>query len=368
MSVLSAAKNPTILVAVLNWGLGHAIRCIPVIRSLSAKGCCVVLASDGDALSVLRQNFPELPALELPAYRIRYPFASMYLNIAIQGPKIGKTICAEYQWVQKTVSTYGINGILSDARFGCFSPHIPSIFITHQVQLPIPDPFFRYMGNAAQKKLFRQYSELWIPDLPAPDCLGGKLSEATGIPNARYIGILSDQKAIPVGKKTDIDVLAVLSGPEPQRSRFEQRIIQQISGTGIRVTLVRGVPGTVSSEIPSSENLEVLPFLGRAELNQYLSRSNVLLSRSGYTTLMDLAYWRKKAILVPTPGQTEQEYLAQLHHDRGHFFATAQKKFQIAEAIHQVQQSFAGIPAHSYKHESSELLLEQAVQAFLNRL
>ena len=368
MSVLSVTKNPTILVAVLNWGLGHAIRCIPIIRSLSAYGCNIVLASDGVALSVLRQNFPEFPALELPSYNIRYPFASMYFNMAVQGSKIGKTICAEYHWVQKTISAYGINGILSDARFGCFSPHIPGIFITHQVQLPIPDPFFRYMGNAAQKKLFRQYSELWIPDLPDPGGLAGKLSEAKDIPNARYIGILSDQKIIPVEKKTDIDVLAVLSGPEPQRSRFEQRIIQQVSSADVTVTLVRGVPGAIPSGTASSGNLEVLPFLERAELYQYMSRSNILLSRSGYTTLMDLAYWGKRAILVPTPGQTEQTYLAQLHHDRGHFFATAQKQFQISEAVRQVQQSFAGIPAHSYKPESSELLLEQAVQAFLNRL
>ncbi len=364
---MSVVTPPAVLVAVLNWGLGHAIRSIPVIRSLSAHGCNIVLAADGAALSVLQQHFPEYPSVALPGYNIRYPSINMYLNMGFQGTKILKTARLEYRWTQKLIERYGIKGLVSDARFGCFSPKIPSIFITHQVRLPIPDPFFGALANAAQKKLFREFDEVWIPDTPLPDRLAGKLSSAVGIPNARYIGMLSDRKVLPVTQKPDIDVLAILSGPEPQRSIFEQLVLQQARHLPGKIVVVQGLPDTTSTKVLLSDTLEVLPFLDREQLYPYISRSNILLSRSGYTTLMDLACLGKKAILVPTPGQTEQQYLAQLHHSKGHFFAIAQQQFRLAEAIDRVRSSFTGIPPEYYCDQKDQLL-EKAIGAFVSKL
>lgn len=366
MSILPDPGKPTVLVAVLNWGLGHAVRSIPMIRNLSKAGCEVLMASDGEALEFLRRSFPELPSIELPSYKIRYPLSSMYLNMGIQGPKILKTARSEFKVIQKTIKEYAVRGILSDARFGCFSTVIPSIFISHQVHLPIPDPVFYPLVNFFQKQLFQQYTELWIPDFPAPYSLAGKLSANPPISHARYIGLLSDMKLAPHLSKPDIDILAVLSGPEPQRSLFEEQIILQARKTSNNIIIVSGKP-KVSRQSSNSENLSIIPFLDRASLYHYICRSNIILSRSGYTTLMDLAKLGKNAILIPTPGQTEQEYLAQRHHKLGHFYTVSQKKFDLVEAWQQGRNRFSGIPAN-YLPNTGEALLKAAMHDFIARL
>lgn len=366
MSILPDAEKPVVLVAALNWGLGHAVRCIPLIRILSEGGCTVLMASDGAALALLRKSFPELPSIELPSYQIRYPLSNMYLNMGIQGPKILKTARSEFKVIQKTIKRYKVRGILSDARFGCFSPAIPSVFISHQVNLPIPDPVFYRLANFMQKKLFEQYTELWIPDFRAPQNLAGKLSANPPVNRARYIGLLSEMKPATSLAKPDIDILAVLSGPEPQRSRFEEQIIDQAVHMQERIVIVSGKPGN-SREVNNRGKLSIIPFLDRENLYQYICRSDTLLSRSGYTTLMDLARLGKNAILVPTPGQTEQEYLARRHHKLGHFFAVSQKNFDLAEAWQHSRSQFSGIPSDFFS-DTGETLLKAATHDFIARL
>ncbi len=355
------------MVAALNWGLGHAVRCIPLIRKLQAADCRILLASDGIALQLLRRTFPELLSVSLPSYQIRYPYSNMYFNMVLQGPKILQTARAEYLITQKLIKQYAVSGIISDARFGCFSGHVPAIFITHQANLPIPDPFFYQLANFAQRRLLHQFSALWIPDYPPPFNLAGKLSSPPPIPESKYIGILSDMPSPNTGQKADIDLLAILSGPEPARQKFQDLIISQASGWDKKVVLVSGQPGYAPKKSLTSGNVETIPFLDRQTLHQYIGRSKILLSRSGYTTLMDLALSRKKAILVPTPGQSEQIYLAELHRERGHFFATAQQKFILSEAMNQTKQYYSGIPANYYPADG-ENLLSQAIETFLSQI
>ncbi|MFM9949177.1 MAG: glycosyltransferase, partial [Saprospiraceae bacterium] len=301
---MSKPKNrPKILVAALDWGLGHAARCIPVVRELQAQGAVVWLAGSGQSLTLLRNEFPDLPFLELPAYDIRYARKSMIRSIGSQAFKILRTIIAEHFVLRKFVRRQGIDAVISDCRFGCFTRRATCVFITHQLHIRTPNAWLSKVVNAFNRWFIQRYDALWIPDIAEGGGLAGALSHPA-LPGGHYIGLLSRMKRVEVPER--YDVVVVLSGPEPQRTILEELILEQAKGLEIRMLLVRGKIELLSPPTPLSPSLSLLSLLSLTqglptEVGDHMSAAKLILSRSGYSTLMDLARIGKPAILIPTP-------------------------------------------------------------------
>ncbi len=351
-----------ILVAPLDWGLGHAARCIPIVYELLAQGAEVVLASNGRAYALLKQEFPMLMIEKLPAYDIRYATDNMFWNIGTQLPKIGRAIWKEHQVLEKMIRRHRIDAVISDNRYGCFSPLIKSIFVTHQLQILIPNIILQKAVNFFNRQFINRFDECWIPDIAGGESLGGKLSELPAAINGQYIGILSRMQPLPATKTQD--VIVVLSGPEPQRTRLEQLILQQVRNLPQQFLIVQGKTG-LYADAQVAENIRVVSFLTSEALNQVIVSSKCVVCRAGYSSVMDLAVLGKKAVLIPTPGQTEQEYLAERFLRKGIFYSQPQSAFRLQDALDKAQQ-FRGLEAKVYQH--SRLQLRAIIGNFLERL
>ncbi len=317
------------LITPLDWGLGHATRCIPVIRAFLQKGWEVIIAGDGSSLELLQKEFPDLTFYTLPGYNVRYRFKNMHLNILFQFPKIVIAALKENFAVREIIRTHQINLLISDNRFGCFSKRVKSIFITHQVNIQVGFRPFEKIVNYFNHRIICKFDECWIPDVSSVR-LSGKLSSPGKLKNIQFIGLLSRMEKLDIPEQWDLVV--VLSGPEPQRSIFEKLILEQLLSLDLRTIIIQGKPGKkVHQSI--DKNTKLISYATSQELNKMMCAAKLILCRSGYSSLMDLAAIGKKAILVPTPGQTEQEYLAQYLYDHGYYYFQQQQKLDIAEAL-----------------------------------
>ncbi|MFT4664494.1 MAG: hypothetical protein ACI8YQ_001181 [Polaribacter sp.] len=326
-------NTKTVLVAPLNWGLGHATRCIPIINCLLKKEVEVIIASDGAALDLLKKEFPLLPAFPLPAYDVRYPYNNMTVNILLQLPKIARAIRKEYDAIQNLVATQDIQIIISDNRFGCFSPSTYNVFMTHQLNIMAPFPFAEKIIAWWNKRMLQRFDLCWVPDFEEAPGLAGQLSHPSPIKSVQYIGPLSRMKVLDLEKK--YDAIAVLSGPEPQRTRLEKLILEQALQLPYRILLVRGLVEDESA-LRHEGTVSIVGHLTSSELEVAIAKSAVMIARSGYTTVMDLVALGKRAILVPTPGQTEQEYLGRLFGETGQFVVEAQENLTLKTGLKKV--------------------------------
>ena len=322
---MTTTKN--ILVAPLNWGLGHSTRCVPIVNKLIEFGFNPVLASDGDALELLKKEFPNLTAVELPSYQIKYAKKGKFFKwkIALNTPKMLKAVQDEKKITKKIIKEYHINGIISDNRFGVVSKKIPSVFITHQ--LNVLSGTTTYFTSVIHRNWIKKFKECWVPDVKKKPNLSGKLGHLKKTKlKIKYLGVLSRFEK----KNSDeiYDLAVILSGPEPQRTMFEEIITEQLSGYNGNVIFVKGKiePEQKSETI---RNVTSYNFMNGSELEQAINQSKKVLSRSGYTTLMDLVKLQKKAFFVPTPGQTEQEYLAKRLKKQGIAPYATQDEFKI---------------------------------------
>ena len=300
--------NKRILVAPINWGLGHAARCIPIIQELQKCGFEPVLGSDGAALQLLKKEFPQLQAVELPAYNIHYAKKGKNLKwqLLLQMPHIIRTVQKERKAAEELVTDLALCGIISDNRFGMHSKAIPSVYITHQLNvLSGKSTFFSSLHH---RQYIKNFVECWIPDAGGEDNLSGIIGHPKKLlPNLKYIGVLSRFEKRHFSKVFDYTVL--LSGPEPQRTMLEELLLDSFRNTSQKVLFVRGIFSEEKLE-NNNQNLSIKNHLFGQELEEALNSSEIIIARSGYTTLMDLANLQKKAFFIPTPGQPEQEYLA----------------------------------------------------------
>lgn len=355
-----------ILVAPLDWGLGHATRCIPVIRELLAQGCEVLLAAEGGQQALLQQEFPGLPILTFEGYRINYAKSRTGLlwSVLSQVPKILRSIRKEHKWLLSIVSKYDIDAVIADNRYGLYHKRIPCIFITHQ--LVIKSPFGKWTEKILQKRNYKyinSFSSCWIPDNEDGNNLAGELSHPEKKPSVpvRYIGHLSrfNIKNIPEQKG---HLLIILSGPEPQRTVLENKIVNEISHYPGTAAVIRGLPGS-SSIIPSTNMIQFYNHLQTSELNDEMLKAEYVISRSGYSTVMDVAALRKKSILIPTPGQTEQEYLARHLIKTGFAFCINQKDFSLAGCLEKAKKFEYKMFGHR-----DNLRLKQVIVSFIGSL
>ena len=337
-----------ILVAPLNWGLGHATRCMPIIDELRRQGAEVILASDGAAYDLLKREYPDLTIHKLPAYNIRYPFRSMMLSMAFQMPKILRGAIGEHYWLKKFLKTTAVDVVISDNRFGFYNRKIHSIFMTHQVNILIPVRFFQPIVNVINHFFIKKFDVCWIPDLENTPNLAGELSHGYFPKNLKikYLGVLSRFEKINVGEVSnlaDVDyniqkykAAFILSGPEPQRSIFEKKIRQQLhqqANDNESFLLIRGTEKANNFNTETLSNLEIHDVLTSNLLNKKMMHSEVIICRSGYSSIMDLVCLQKAAVLIPTPGQTEQEYLAKELMHQNQFFSQKQDDFNLQTAL-----------------------------------
>lgn len=315
------------MVAPLNWGLGHSTRCIPIINKLIESGFNPVLASDGDALGLLKKEFPSLTAVELPSYQIKYAAKGSFFKwkIALNAPKMLKAVKDEKKLTKKIIEEHQIDGIISDNRFGVVSKKVPSVFITHQ--LNVLSGTTTYFTSVIHRNWIKKFRECWVPDIKKKPNLSGKLGHLKKTKlKIKYLGVLSrfEKKNI----EEIYDLAIILSGPEPQRTMFEEIVTRQLSEYNGNVIFVKGkIEPEQKSE--TAGTVTSYNFMTGSELEQAINQSKVVLSRSGYTTLMDLVKLQKKAFFVPTPGQTEQEYLAKRLKKQGIVPYSTQEKFKI---------------------------------------
>ncbi len=325
-----------ILVAPLDWGLGHTTRCIPVIYELLKQDLEVWLAGEGTQEILLKNEFPNLRFLPLKGYRIRYDTSpiGLFWSVIFQVPRILKTIKQENNWLKKIVSEYQFDAIIADNRYGLYHSTVPTVIITHQ--LWIKTPFGNWCDYLLQKINYRfinRFTRCWIPDEEKENGLAGELSHPAAMPaiTAHYTGLLSRLK-----KKNNAEIknhlFISLSGPEPQRTILEDKVISDISLYHGTACIVRGLPGA-STLIPSTNKIRFYNHLPVEEFNKEMEMADYVISRSGYSTVMDIVTLGKKSILIPTPGQTEQEYLAKYLTQKKIAFCIAQKKFSLSGSL-----------------------------------
>ncbi|WP_309640919.1 glycosyltransferase [Flavobacterium sp.] len=320
-----------ILVAPLNWGLGHATRCIPIIKALEENNFTPIIASDGDALTMLRKEFPHLKSLELPSYEIEYAKdgADFKWKMLKNMPKMMDAIREEKKTVKQWVKEYNLVGIISDNRLGVFSKKVHAVFITHQLNVLTGNT--TWITSKLHQHIIKKFDECWVPDYEDTPNLTGKLGHLkTPIDHIKYIGPLSrlEKKEVPI----KYDLMVILSGPEPQRSILEHRLRDMIDDFEGNVVFICGKMALQQSKI-EIDHVTFYNFMTTSQLEQTFNESKMVLCRSGYTTVMDLAKLEKKAFFIPTPGQYEQEYLAKRLKKNGLFPYSKQEDFSFDKLL-----------------------------------
>jgi len=308
-----------ILICPLNWGLGHATRCVPIIRELLAEGHEAVVVADGFPLAFLRQEFPSLRFIEFPSYQVYYAAGKSQVGAMVFNfPNIIKGIIQEHIWLRNLLQKEHFDRVISDNRFGLWSKRVHSVYITHQlmIKMPVNLKFLEPLVHRIHKTFINRYDECWIPDRVENGGLSGDLSHKYPLPNnAKFIGPLSRFQGLGNAQpNTDFDVVAVVSGLEPQRTIFEDYLILKYKDRSEKTLIVRGQPQSASYQRHIG-NITLVPHLPDAELAEILFGSKKIICRSGYSSIMDLDALGclHKAEFVPTSGQTEQEYLYSIH-------------------------------------------------------
>lgn len=350
------SSNPKILVAPLNWGLGHATRCIPIIQSLIENNFEPVIASDGVALKLLQKEFPDLISVELPSYAIEYAKKEQFFKWKLikNSPKIIGAIFNEKRQVKKLIKEHDLKGIISDNRLGVYSKKVPSVFMTHQ--LNVLSGKTSWITSKMHQRIIKKHTECWVPDVAGAINLTGKLGhlEHSNL-KVKYIGPISRIKKLNI--PIEYEMMVLLSGPEPQRTMLEMKLIPKMEKCYGKVLFVKGV---IEAEQKSWTDGKVTyyNFMTANEIEKALNESRYILCRSGYTTIMDLSKLNKKAFFIPTPGQFEQEYLAKKLKKNGMASFCKQDKFDFDKMILEIN-LYSGI-----QFQDKEILLSSLFDVF----
>ena len=317
-----------VLIAPLNWGIGHATRCIPIIKELLFHDFEVVIAADGRPLHLLNTEFSELETVHFSSYNIRYSkYLPMNVSMLLQTPKIMWNIKKENIKLNNIINQYKIDGIISDNRYGLYTNKVPCAFITHQLE--IQTPYFKKHIQKINYRYINKFDACWVIDNKKNN-LAGNLSKPSNLPkNTIYIGNLSRFSYKKIEKRYDF--LGIVSGPEPQRTVLEQKLIKALKDKKEKSIIVLGKP-----EINNTKkigNLTIKSHLKSEDLNTIILESNLIICRPGYSTIMDLQKLKSKAFLIPTPGQTEQEYLAKILLQKNICYYQNQNQFNFEKGV-----------------------------------
>ena len=324
-------SKKNILVAPLNWGLGHATRCIPIIKALEKNGFTPIIASDGEALELLKKEFPHLQTEELLSSKVKYSKYGALLKwkIILQIPIMLRAIRKERKLTKKLVEKYQLTGIISDNRYGVYSKKVPSVFITHQLNV-LSEGTTKISSSLNWFKI-KKFKEIWVPDFTLAPNLSSEMGHKEETQDKiKYIGPLSRFHKKELPKKYDL--LVLISGPEPQRSLLEEKLKSEILRYEGEVLFVSGLIEE-KQKVTRIKNTTYYNYMTTSQLEQAFNETDVVLSRSGYSTVMDLVQLNKKAFFIPTPGQYEQEYLAKKFKKEARAPYEVQSKFKIEKLM-----------------------------------
>ncbi|MFC4723174.1 glycosyltransferase [Geojedonia litorea] len=341
----------TILVAPLNWGLGHATRCIPIINALISNNFEPIIASDGAALLLLKKEFPHLKSIELPSYHISYPKKGYQFKFSIlRGAyKIRRAIKTENKYLETLIETHEIDGVISDNRLGMHSKQVPSVYITHQLQ--VLSGMTTWLSTMMHQKAIKNFNVCWVPDVHDHPNLSGKLGHPnTYVIPTTYIGPLSRFNM--TKQEATYDVMVVLSGPEPQRTLLEKKLLTEFKNYKGKALFVKGIIEN-KQVVFEEDHITIYNYMSSEQLENTLNQSKLVVSRSGYTTIMDLAKLNKRAFFIPTPGQFEQVYLAKRLKDQGLVASCHQNEFYI-ERLNDIE-SYSGLTNIEFEVNYQEL-------------
>ena len=326
------------MISPLDWGLGHATRCIPLIHLLLKQENEVFVCAEGSVEKLIRAEFPDINIIPFKGYGIKYAAHKKWFMwaIVLQLPKIAWRAMQERKSLNDIVAGIHPDLIISDNRLGFRHQHVKSVFITHQLSVKTGRKYLDTIARFFNYRYIQHFDECWVPDHEGADGLAGELSHPVKMPQMPvfYIGPLSRLSKISTTKKYHAAV--IISGPEPQRSIFEKIILSQLKSIQQKIILVRGLPGE-HNQIHQDQVI-IYNHLPAGELSRLMQESNIVIARSGYSTIMDLVALDQKAVLVPTPGQTEQEYLADYLSKKGLFKAVCQEHFNLNQILEEMVQ------------------------------
>jgi hypothetical protein len=288
--------SPKILVAPLDWGLGHATRCIPIIKELIRDNCTVLIAASGNIKTLIKTEFPRLRFVDLPGYNIEYAasYWGLAAKIVAQIPKILSAIKEEQAWLKKVVEEEKIDAVISDNRYGLYHPQVRSVFVTHQLLIKAPIQLAEEILRNINYDYINKFDECWIPDAEGENNLAGNLAHPASMPEipVRYIGPVSRFGSNNMAEEKHL--LLLLSGPEPQRSILEKSLLEDLKEYTQPVVLVRGLT-QAEDELEPANNVTVFNHLPADQLERKIQEASLVIARCGYSTIMDLAALKRKA-------------------------------------------------------------------------
>jgi len=309
-------RQKNVLIGILNWGLGHASRMMPVIEQYENNGWNVTVVSEGSALKFIRQELPHLESIDTQLPELTYHSSGLlWAHLFKLGPQLIYSISHDKRWVKQYIQTHSVDLILSDNRYGFRHPSVRCELYTHQIQLPYPK-MYRWFAPITQWLLMwhlNRFKSIQIID-DSFHSIAGHMSHPKGLKvDFSYTGILSRFKPQEI---TEIvyDICLIPTGLEPQRSEFLHQVLNYYSKQNRKVFVI----GEFKEHQPD-HNVTYLGALSSKKMQEVIVKSRLVISRSGYSTIMDLLVLNVPAILIPTPGQPEQAYLAKLHHNSKKF-------------------------------------------------
>lgn len=356
-------KALNILISPLDWGLGHASRMIPLLRQLEAQGHHLMIGVSELTRPFIKEHIPNAHYYAAPSYGIKYSKWGSFLSFVALGPRIFKAKQEEYEWVEKFVKSHKVDMIISDSRFGFRYTSIKSIILSHQLNLQFPK-YLKWPGKWAQKvneKWLSAFDEIWVPD-SEDHYLSGDLSENPGM-KYKLLGIQSRfEKGEESSPEKEDYVLCILSGPEPQRSIFERMIRQQSPQIKQHVVIIGGKPHEPGRPY-NCANTTYFNHLDSKKLATYIRHADLVISRSGYSSLMDYQQLAcKKLFLIPSPGQTEQIYLAHRMKQMNICDFAFQAHFNLNEVILGTK-DFLGFSKKENSHSLLQKTLNNAIES-----
>jgi len=349
-----------VLFGTSSWGLGHATRDLNLIRGLLSRGCEVTVVSTGGALRVLKGELGDschyLDWPDIPSSVARSSFL-FYLKTTANVPRIMWIWHREKRRVAELLRQERFDLIVTDHRNGLVRSDVRSCFITHSPRYIAPwrDPFMEGIMEWFLARWFAPVYKILIPDDEEGGMSGDMSHKIRFTPREKlaYLGILSSahRRDLP----QDIDYFITISGPEPQRTMFADKVLSQVDKLSGKIVIALGTPGGTAPKL--GNKIEIYPYLNRDKQEEMLNRAKLVICRSGYTTLMELAEIGRKALLIPTPGQSEQEYLAKTLRERGEFYSVRQNKLDLVRDT-KIASTYSGHTPHHLTEESVERFLK----------
>ncbi len=341
-------QKKTVIVCPLDWGLGHATRMVPIIELFLAANAHVVIASDKRPLAFLKQRLPGCDFERLPGYTPKYPKQGflMPFTLIMSFPRMMNKARESKELLMKIAKKHQADLIISDNRYELSALGINSIFITHQLHIQSSgwQKIFSPFINLLIRKYLNKYQQIWIPDFEGNQNLSGILAHPTLLlkPKQTYIGLLTRFASIEkVTEKSSYNIVILLSGPEPQRSILEANLLQQARKLKKNTLILQGKPE--KNQHIHHENVHMISHVDDAQMAAYILGAQLVVCRPGYSTLMDLAHLQTKAAFIPTPGQTEQIYLAKKLLFEKSAYSDNQKNFSLQKA-YESRHEYTGLP------------------------